>query len=283
MATVTSTKQNNISAMIFDSYQMIRSMIHNRRLIGKLAKAELSQAYAGQVFGAWWNYIQPIFLICVYFFLFGVVFKEHITGTKGFHYDYTTYLLAGMIPWLNYQTNMVKTCTSIYGSANLVQQVIFPIEILPVKSVVASIFPLIASFMILFGYVLIKYHTIPLTYLYLPLLIGLQTVSIIGLGFLLSALSCFVKDFKDFIVLYTMVGIYFMPIVFIPKWVPTLFKPLLYANPYSYMIWCYQDVLYFGYMAHPIAWIVNIVFSFLLFGVGALVFNSLRPLFGDAI
>jgi lipopolysaccharide transport system permease protein len=65
--------------------------------------------------------------------------------------------------------------------------------------------------------------------------------------------------------------------------VPSVFKPLLYANPFSYMIWCYQDVLYFGRFAHPFAWIVFMAFSMLSLYVGYRVFKKLKPYFGNVL
>ena len=54
-------------------------------------------------------------------------------GYKGWASWLTTYLLSGLIPWLSFQESMSKGSTVIVGNANLVKQVIFPIEILPVK------------------------------------------------------------------------------------------------------------------------------------------------------
>ena len=52
--------------------------------------------------------------------------------------DYTTYLLSGLIPWMAFQESMAKGATVIVGNANLVKQVVFPVEVLPVKGVIAS-------------------------------------------------------------------------------------------------------------------------------------------------
>ena len=39
-------------------------------------------------------------------------------------------------------------------------------------------------------------------------------------------------------------------------------------NPFSYVIWVYQDVLYFGAIVHPVAWIVFLASSLLSLALG---------------
>jgi lipopolysaccharide transport system permease protein len=88
---------------------------------------------------------------------------------------------------------------------------------------------------------------------------------------------------KDVIALYGNIGTYLIPVVYLPGWVPPIFKPLLYVNPFSYMTWMYQDVLYFGRIEHPVAWIVFPLFSVVVFALGYRVFRRLKPLFGGAL
>ena len=53
--------------------------------------------------------------------------------------DFTAYLLAGLIPWMAFQEAMSKGAVVITGSASLVQQVVFPIEVLPIKGILVSL------------------------------------------------------------------------------------------------------------------------------------------------
>ena len=62
------------------------------------------------------------------------------------------------------------------------------------------------------------------------------------------------RDVKDFVQVFCIAGMYLMPVVYLPKMVPGVFRPLLNLNPFSYMVWCYQDACYFGRFEHPWAW-----------------------------
>src|SRR5262249_56371861 len=95
-------------------------------------------------------------------------------------------------------------------------------------------------------YVLATNHTLPWTYALLPILWLFQALGMIGIVFVLSAVGVHVRDVKELVQVFAVVGIYLVPVVYLPDWVPDTIRPLLYANPFSYMVWCYQDVCYFG-------------------------------------
>jgi lipopolysaccharide transport system permease protein len=65
--------------------------------------------------------------------------------------------------------------------------------------------------------------------------------------------------------------------------VPAAFDPILWLNPFSYMIWCYQDVLYFGSLGHQAAWVIFPAWSLFIFAGGYRVFRRVRPLFANVL
>src|SRR5262245_51346337 len=245
----------------------------HRDLTLVMARRELSDRYAGQVFGLAWAIGHPLFLIGLFAFIFAVVFKQRIGGTRELPLDYTTYLLSGLVAWMSIQESLVKSCTAITSNASLVKQVVFPLEILPVKGVLASFFPQFVSLVALIVYVLATNHWLHVTYLLLPLLIVLQAMIMIGLAFILAPVGVYLRDAKDFMQLFATVGAYLVPVFYLPQWVPSLFQPVLYLNPFSYLIWCYQDVLYFGRFEHPWAWVVTIAMAAVTFTLGYRVFR----------
>jgi lipopolysaccharide transport system permease protein len=83
--------------------------------------------------------------------------------------------------------------------------------------------------------------------------------------------------------LFGSAGIYLLPVFYLPTWVPNLFRPLIYLNPFSHIIWCYQDVLYYGRFEHPWAWVVTLIFNFLIFSLGYRLFCKLKPMLGNVL
>ena len=268
-------------------YNVFREMINllemNKQLTIEMTKRELTDQYSGQILGWFWTIGHPLFLMLVYVIVFGYVFQLRIGGTQELPMNYTVYLLSGLIPWMGLQLSMTKSATAITSNANLVKQVVFPVEILPVKVVLSSIANQCISLVLLIAYVLVSYRTLPWTYVMLPSLVLLQTLGMIGLAYIFSAIGAYFRDLKDFIQLFSVAGMYLMPIFYLPEWVPKILRPFLYFNPVSYMAWCYQDALYFGRIEHPISWVVFIVMTLGLFFSGYIIFQKTKVMFGNVL
>lgn len=241
-----------------------------------MAKREVADRYVGQSLGLAWSLFHPIFMIAVYVFVFAFVFKVKLGSTANLPLDYTTYILAGLVPWLSMQESIVKSCTVITSNASLVKQVVFPLEVLPTKSVLASLVPQVVSFVLVIVYVIATAGGLWLTFALLPLIFLFQILMMIGLAFLLSTVGAYFRDIKDIAQLFSVCSMYLLPIFYLPTMVPEMFKPLIYLNPFSYMIWCYQDVIYFGRIEHPVAWIVFPIFSLVTFVFGYRMFRKLK-------
>ena len=253
------------------------------RLIYELTKREIGERYSGQVFGALWAIGHPLLLTLVYIFIFGFVFRARTGGTIDMPLDYTAYILSGIIPWLVFQESLSKASTVIIANANVVKQVIFPLEVLPVKSVLASVVTEIVFLFLLFLYTFITSRTLPWTYVFLPVLVVFQILAMIGMSYLFSSIGTYFRDLKDFVQAFLSIAFFVLPILYLPESIPAAVRPVLYLNPLSYMIWCYQDVLYFGKFAHPWAWAVFLPGSVFVFIFGFRVFRKLKTMFGNVL
>ena len=265
------------------TWELFGLVTHHRELTWELTKREIRDRYAGQAFGTFWAVGHPMLLMGIYLFIFGFVFKARLGGTAELPLGYTVYLLSGLIPWLATQEALTKGVVALSSNATLIKQVVFPIEVLPVKSVLASILTLIVPLLVLILYVAVTAHALPWTYVLIPFLILLQTLALIGICYILASVGAYFKDLKDVVQALCLVGTFLLPIFYLPEWVPAIFRPILYFNPFTYMVWCYQDVLYFGRFEHPWAWAALIGLSFGSMFLGYLVFRKLKPMLGNVL
>jgi lipopolysaccharide transport system permease protein len=266
-------------------------LYRNRALTLAMARREVTDKYTRQVLGSVWAVGHPLILVCVYIFLFQMVLGVRLGGTAGLpEFDYVVYLLSGLIPWLAVQESLNKGSTVVTSNANLVKQVVFPLEVLPVKSVLACFVTQTVGTICLAAYVLIKqpdlpvdYSGLPLTYALLPVWWAFQALGMAGIVFAISALGVYVRDIKELVHVFSVVGMYLVPIVYQPKMVPPSIAPLLWFNPFSYMVWTYQDACYNGHPEHWYAWIVFPVGSVLTFLLGYSLFRKLQTQFGSVL
>lgn len=273
----------SVTSNVHTLREALSVLVRQRHLTVEMARREIGDRYLGQVFGIFWALGHPLLLMGIYIFVFAYVFKMKIGGTRELPLDYTTYLLAGLIPWLSIQETMTKNCTVIVNHANLVKQVIFPLEVLPVKGVLAALITQGIFLVLLLLYVLVTQHLLFWTHLLLPVLVVLQTLAMIGVSYMLAAVGAYFRDIKDIIQVFNVISFYMLPILYVPAFVPEFFRPLFYINPFSYLIWCYQDVLYFGRFEHWWAWPVLVFLSVASFIVGYRLFRRLKVMFGNVL
>jgi lipopolysaccharide transport system permease protein len=254
-----------------------------RAVTFEMAKREMSSEHAGKHLGRLWGLFQPLALLAVYALIYGVVFAARIGGTYALPRNFTIYLLSGLVPWFGFQLCMSKAASVIPSNAAFVKQVVFDLNVLPVATALFSCIPFGLGLGFVAVYTLADYHTLPLLYLALPLAVVFQFLAMAGLAFALAALGTFVRDVRDLVQLSTIVLIFLMPIVYLPNSIPHAFSPVLWANPFTYMVYVFHDILYYGRIEHPVSWIVFGLGSLLTFSLGYRLFRRVRPHFANVL
>ena len=219
----------------------------------------------------------------LFLFIFGIVFKQRIGGTLELPRNYTVYILSGLVAWLSFQPTLTATCHSVISNGNLIKQFTVNSEVFPLKDILVTFVFWAVGISVVFMYTLTIYKSLPWTVVLLPVAALIQYVTAIGFGWALASLSVFVRDIREIVQMATTAGMYVLPIVYMPDWVPGLFRPILYLNPFSYMIWVYQDTLYFGRVEHPWAWVVAAAMAAFSFILGHAVFRRMKPHFATYV
>ena len=257
------------------------TLFQQRRLVIEMSKRELTDRYVGQALGWSWSIIHPLILMGLYVFVFTVIFKQNMGGTRDFPLDYTAYVLTGLTCWLNIQDALTRGATSVTSKSELVKQVVFPTEILPVKAVLSSGLSMSVTLLILLAYTTVQFgfHIAP--FILGPVIVLAQLLFLTGSAFFFSSLSVFVRDTKEFVQVFCFAGVYLIPAFYLPSWIPGLFKPILYLNPFSHFVWCFHDAFFYRRIEHPISWLIVLVLALSTFLIGHRVFMRLSSAFGN--
>lgn len=256
-------------------------LVRYRHLCWELVRRDLTDRHAGQVFGPAWMFAQPLVLIAVHLFLFAVVLPARGLGGSA-DLDYVVAVLAGLIPWLAVQDSLLRGVTSIGSNANLVKQVVFPVELLPIKSVFVALVPPAVMTGGLLIYLAVAGHPVPWTLALLPAVWLVQVVGTFGLCLGLASAGAYVRDLRELVHLFGLVNLYLMPVFFPPEALPTAVRFVPYANPFSHLVWCHQDV-WAGRVGHPVSWVILPVLAGLALLIGWRVFRAARPHLGNVL
>jgi lipopolysaccharide transport system permease protein len=269
---------------MFTSVRDVVLLAYQRReLLVELTQREVTAAHAGHGLGGLWVYIHPLVMIAVYLFVLGFVLGSKITQTSAFPGDYPSYIVIGLMSWLPVQAALMRSTGALTGNASLVKQVVFPIDVLPVASVTAAMWPFWPALVLCIAYKLVFGAGIGWMTLMLPVAIAMQVALCVGISFALSCLTCFMRDIREFVSVFCLLAMYVNPAVYLPEWVPSAFAPLLYVNPFSYLTWTYQDALFFDRFEHPWSWVIMFLLSVVSLTGGYRLFLRVKPYVGNVI
>ncbi len=251
-------------------------------LIWHLTHRELKDRYAGQMLGIAWALCTPLLAMAAYVFAFTFIFRQRLdAGDTGS--GYTAYVLAGLVPWLAISDILSRAPQAISGSANLVKQIVFPVEVLPLKTALAGLPQLgvgLAVVAILEG--VDGRLAWQGSALLLPAIV-LFTISMAGTSYLLAAVGVFVRDIREMIAFLLSIGLFLHPIFYPPQSTPRWLEPLFLSSPLCHLVWCFRDALVDASFAHPWSWGLSILFAILIFASGWRFFRMLQPTFGNAL
>jgi len=265
---------------VFDLFGKVRRY---HLLLLTITKRDIFERYQGQILGSLWYVGHPLLIMAVYIFLFGVVLKVRLQTGADMPLDYTCYILAGLIPWLPTAETLSRSPSLLPSHAHIVKNIVFPVEILPIKVTLVSGFTMAFTLAAFIIYALFQLHSFPVTYILLPVLLILHLMFLVGLSLVISSVGVFFRDLKDVLQVFLLMIIYITPIFYLPTQVPAAFRPILYVNPFSHLIWCYQDVLYFGRIEHPWSWGIFGLLAWVLLAKGYDLFDRMRVYFGNAL
>lgn len=257
------------------------TLTRHRRLIIELARREIFERTAGQALGVTWSLLLPLVQIAVYLFIFVAVLRARLSVAAPTGMDYASYILIGLVPWIALQDLVARAAVLGPGHRSVLKQTVFPAEVLPLKTVCAALFPFAVSMLALLAFIAVKYGGLPSSaWLLLPAIIMLISW-MIAIAYLLGAIGVFLRDIKDIATLVMFIGTYLAPIVYEPAAVPQAFRLIVECNPFSWILWCFQDAIFFGGIEHPLAWILSATVAIIApLGAYAL-FMRARPYFSE--
>lgn len=263
--------------------EMFASLWRNRELIKASAKREVLGRYRGSFLGLLWSFFNPLFMLAVYTFVFSVVFKARWDADSDSKTEFALVLFAGLIVFNLFGECMNRVPGLILSNPNYVKKVVFPLEILPVVTLLSALFHGVISLGVWLLAYLVFFGLPHVTVLYLPLVILPFLLFVIGLSWVLASLGVFLRDVSQVIGVMTTVLLFLSPIFYPATALPEAFRQWLYLNPLTPVIEQTRDVLYWGkspdFALLGIYWLASVIIAW----VGFAWFQKTRKGFADVL
>jgi lipopolysaccharide transport system permease protein len=226
--------------------EIVNSLWRNRGLAVSLIKREVLGRYRGSVMGIIWSFLNPLFMLTVYTFVFSVVFKARWNAGGESRVEFALVLFAGLIVFNLFAECVSRAPALILSNANYVKKIIFPLEILPWVSLGAALFHGAVSLTVWILAYMVAFGLPHITVLYMPLILLPYFLFIMGISWMLSSLGVFLRDVSQFVGLLVTVLMFVSPIFYPASSLPEAYRRFLYMNPLTPAIELTRDVLYWG-------------------------------------
>ncbi len=273
---------------------LVRTCLRFRELVSAFIGRELRARYRGSILGGLWMVLQPVVFLAVYYTVFVEILKFKLMAdipadTRAALRPAVRALIddparlgpmsalamfAGLIPWTSLQESIVRSTSTILENGNMIKKVAFPSELLPVYLVGYNLINIVIGYAVFLGASFLAVGLLPSPSLLLvfPAVLALQALFMLGVSYLISSVTVFVRDLMQIVPIAMTVWFFFTPIFYFglpPD--AAKYQAIMDVNPTFHLLRMYRAIFIF----QPTSLADFPWNSFLIFGALALVVSFL--------
>ena len=243
-------------------FTLAKEQVLNLNLIFRLSIYEIKAQYRMHYMGLLWAVLNPIVLISVYWFVFGLGIRG---GSPVGDTPFILWLLGGLVPWLYISPTVNQATNSIHSKVAMVKKMNFPVSVLPTIKMFSNAFSffIILSVTILITIIFNRFSGIYL--LQLAYYLICMFTLIYAITILTSSLATIVRDIQNVVQVVMRLMFFMLPIVWNVEQLPQIFVLLLKLNPFYYILegfrhsliggeWFFNNITYTIYF-----WVLTII------------------------
>jgi lipopolysaccharide transport system permease protein len=166
--------------------------------------------YKQTVLGFLWAILQPLLMMVIFTFFFGRALNVPSQGIP-----YPIFVFSGLLIWNVFSTGLTNASNSMINNSAIIKKIYFPRIIIPVSSVLVSLFDFLIAFF-LFGFILLFYRqqVYLVSLIIWPSAILVSIIATLGLGSWLAALNVKYRDFRYIIPFMVQVLFFLTPVIY---------------------------------------------------------------------
>lgn len=246
-----------------------------RELVVHLVRREIDAQHRMTVLGWLWPLARQLAQLAALVFIFGSVLDLDID-------NFPVFVFSGLVAWSWFSSGVAGATTSLLDQRHLVHQPRFPRAVLPVVALAVPLVDVLLALPVLLVLVLFE-HGLDATIAAVPLLVLLQLVLMVGIGWLTSAASVFFRDVPNLVAVALQILFYMTPVFYGLRNVPEKYTGVLEANPMTTIVEGYRAALLGEAWPDPARFAYVAVLGIVLSGVGYVVFSRLSKRFVDSL
>lgn len=261
----------------------MKEIIKHRELLFQLTKREIATRYKGSHLGLIWFIAQPLLMLVVYTFVFSVVFKARWGATEASNLEYSLILFSGITTYNLFSDIISRAPNLITSNTNYVKKVVFPLELLPVVTLLSSLFFSAISYIILLVFIFIMNGSLNWTTVMLPIIILPLCFLSLGLSWIISSLGVFFRDISHLVGVLLTALMFLSPVFYPVTSVPENMRFIYSFNPLSYVIEEVRNILLVGTFPDIGQIMLGLLISIIILIIGYRWFVKTKRGFSDVL
>jgi lipopolysaccharide transport system permease protein len=209
----------------------LREIWDYRELLYFFVWRDIKVRYKQTAIGILWVVLQPLLTMLVATLFFGRLAKLPSQGLP-----YSVFCFAGLVPWTYFSTSLLNVTNVVVENQRVITKVYFPRLILPVSAALSGLVDFSIGFVVLFVYTLVFGIHPTFTILFVPLLLLLAILTVLGVGLWLSALNALYRDVRYLIPFLIQFWTLASPVYYSSQLVPQRYRWLYGLNPMAGVI-----------------------------------------------
>ena len=259
----------------------MRELMAYRELVFNLTARDVKLKYKRSSLGVAWSLLNPLFMMGIYTVIFSLFLRAVSTP------HYWAFVLGGLVVWLFFSSAIGSATTSFVHGANLITKVYFPIETLPLASVLANFVNLVISLAILLPALAIARLPLGPSLVLLPVVMLAILAFSVGLAMIVASLTVYFRDLEHLIGLGLTALFYLSPVLYPldPSAVKSGggFIRYLKLNPMSWFLDSFQRLLYYGTWPDPRLFGLMMAATIISLVGGYLLLQRMRPRLAEEV
>lgn len=243
-------------------------------LLKQLVSRDFKVKYKRSVLGIVWSLLYPILTMAVMAIVFSNVFKFSTPGVS-----YLAYLLSGLIMFNYFSEASNLSMSSVVGNFGLINKIYIPKYIFPLSKClfigINFLLTLIPLYIVLFA----TGTGVNIFHLFLPYAYICLFMFTLGMGFILSAISVFLRDMFYIYGIVIMLWTYLTPIMYDITMISSNLQIILKLNPLYHYINFVREIMLYGRIPQPFTWLTCLISSVLVLIIGVIVFKKTQDKF----
>ena len=255
---------------------IFKKIYNYRELLKTNVKKEIRGRYKNSILGVVWSFLNPLLQLAVYAVIFGALLAG---GDPTYH----IYICVALIPWTYFTTAITQSAFTIIGNGDIIKKVYFPREILPISVVTSGAVNFMISTIIILAFVLFSGLGVSKYILLYPIILLIQYILLLGISFIVSSITVYVRDLEHIIGVVLMAAFYGTPIVYKLEQLPANLQVIMQLNPMTHLINAYRDIFYYQQMPNFKMLGIILLIGLALTVVGYFIFKKLQKGFAEQL